>query len=66
MVENCVRLYFSPFYKVMLKISSFWRGFIQPTKLDSKYTSEEENSRWPLLPIITTLSRDFDKYLDFK
>ena len=66
MVENCVRLYFSPFYKVMLKISSFWRGFIQPTKLDSKYTSEEENSRWALLPIITTLSREFDKYLDFK
>ena len=29
----------------MLKVSSFWRDFIRSTKLDSRYTSEEENNR---------------------
>ena len=64
-VHNSVRLK-NKFYKAMLKVSSFWRGFSRSTKLDSWYTSEEENSRGTLLPIIITLSRDFDKYLYLK
>ena len=50
----------------MLKDSSFWRGFSQSTKLGRRYNSEEENSMGTLLPIITTLSCDFDKYLHLK
>ena len=40
-VQNSVGLKYK-FYKAMLKISSFWKGFSQSTKLDSRYTSEEE------------------------
>ena len=50
----------------MLKVSSFWRGFSRSAKLDSRYTSEEENSMGTLLPIVTTLLCDFDKYLHLK
>ena len=31
-----------------MKVSSFWRGFSQSRKFDSRYTSEEENSRGTL------------------
>ena len=34
----------------MLKISSFWRGFSQSTKLDNRYASEEKNSRGHSFP----------------
>ena len=34
----------------MLKISSFWRGFGQSTKLDNRYASEEKNSRGHSFP----------------
>ena len=40
-VQDSVGLKYK-FYKAMLKISSFWKGFSQSTKLDSRYTSEEE------------------------
>ena len=43
-VQNSVGLKYK-FYKAMLKISSFWRDFSWSTKLDSRYTSEEQNSR---------------------
>ena len=48
-----------------MKVSSFWRGFSWSRKLDSRYTSEEETAG-ALFPIITTLSRDFEKYLYLK
>ena len=35
----------------MLKVSSFWRGFSWSTKLDSKYTSEEQKSKWHSFPL---------------
>ena len=38
-VQNSVGLKYK-FYKAMLKVSSFWRGFSRSTKLDSRYTSE--------------------------
>ena len=53
-------------------INQYWRylhsggGFIWSAKLDSRYTSEVENSRGALLPIITTWLCDFDKYLYLK
>ena len=46
-IQNSVGLKYK-FYKAILKVSSFWRGFICSTKLDSRYIScevEEENSR---------------------
>ena len=46
-VQNSVGLKYK-FYKAILKISSFWRGFSQSRKFDSRYTSEEENSRGTL------------------
>ena len=60
-VQNSVGLKYK-FCKAILKLSSFWRGFSQSTKLDSSYTSEEENRGAPL-PIITTWSCDFDKHI---
>ena len=38
-IQNSVGLKYK-FYKAMLKVSSFWRGFSRSTKLDSRYTSE--------------------------
>ena len=64
-VQNSVRLKYK-FYEAILKVSSLWRGFSWSTKLDSRYTSEAENNRGALLPIITTWSCDFDKYLYLK
>ena len=46
-VQNSVGLKYK-FYKAILKASSFWRGFSQSRKLDSRYTSEQENSRGTL------------------
>ena len=43
-VQNSVRLKYK-FYKAILKVFSFWRGFSQSSELDSRYTSEAENSR---------------------
>ena len=38
------------FIKAMLKISSFWRGFSQSTKLDNRHATEEKNSRGHSFP----------------
>ena len=43
-VQNSVRLKYK-FYKAILKVFSFWRGFSQSSELDSRYTPEAENSR---------------------
>ena len=64
-VQNSVRWKYK-FYKAILEVSSFWRGFIWSTKLDSRYTSEEESMREALLSIITTWSHDFDKHVYLK
>ena len=48
-VQNSVGLKYK-FYKAMLKISSFWRDFSWSTKLDSRQTSEEQNSRGHSFP----------------
>ena len=50
-VQNSVELKYK-FYKAMLKISSFWKGFSQSTKLDSRYTSEEERHSFWGIPAV--------------
>ena len=52
-VQNSVELKYK-FYKVILKASSFWRGFSRSIKLNRSYTSDE-NSRSSLLPLISQI-----------
>ena len=56
-VQNRVKLKYK-FYKAMLKVSSFWRGFSWSTKLDKMYTSEEPSS----LLCHVTLANTYLKY----
>ena len=49
-IQNSVRLK-CKFYKAMMKVSSFWRGFSRSTELNSRYTSEEQSSKGNFFPL---------------